>query len=52
MVRMHTINATISHVDLVQAVASCGGFLANLRWGGCFKRNVGSKQGFFLLLVA
>ena len=52
MVRMRTINATISHVDLVQAVASCGGSLANLRCGGCFKRECGSKQGFSLRLVA
>ena len=36
VVRMRTINATISHVDLVEAVASCGGSLANLRCGCCF----------------
>ena len=41
--RMRTINATISHVDRVQAVASCGGSLANLRCGGYFKRECGVK---------
>ena len=34
--RTRTIYVAISHVDLVQAVASCGGSLANLRCGGCF----------------
>ena len=50
VVRMRTINATISHVDRVQAVApaSCGGSLANLRCGGCFKRECGVKARIFL----
>ena len=36
------------HVDLVQAVTSCGGSLANLRCGGCFKRKCGVKATIFL----
>ena len=48
MVRMRTINATISQVDLVQAVASCGNSLANLRCGGCFKRECRVKARIFL----
>ena len=46
--RTRTIYATISHLDLVQAVASCGGSLANLRCGGCFKRECGIKARIFL----
>ena len=42
----------IVHVNLVQAVASRGGFLANLRCGGCFDSKMGTKQRFSLLLVA
>ena len=42
--RTRKIYATISHVDLVQAVvASCGSSLANLRCGGCFQRECGVK---------
>ena len=48
MVRMRTINATISHVDLVQAVASCGGSLANFRCGGCLNRERGVTARIFL----
>ena len=52
--RTRTIYATISHVDLVQAVASCDGSLANLRCGGCFKKECGLKARVFLpqVLVA
>ena len=46
--RTRTIYVTISHVDLVQAVASCGGSLANLRCGGCFWRECGVKATIFL----
>ena len=52
MVRMRTINATISHVDRVQAATPFGGSLANLRCGGCFKRECGVKARIFLALVA
>ena len=52
MVRTRSIYAMIIHVNLVQAVAACGGFLANLRCGGGFTVNVGTKQRFSLLLVA
>ena len=48
MVRMRTIKATISHVNLVQAVASCGGSLANLHCGGCFKKECGVRARIFL----
>ena len=52
VVRMRTINATISHVDRVQAATPFGGALANLRCGGCFKRECGVKARIFLALVA
>ena len=32
----------------MKAVASCGGFLANLRCGGCFDSNYGDKATLFL----
>ena len=38
VVRTRSIYAMIIRVNLVHAVASCGGFLANLRCGGCFGR--------------
>ena len=44
----HTqVYATISHVDLVQALVSCGSSLANLRCRGCFQRECGLKQTIF-----
>ena len=36
----------------MQAVASCGGYLANLCCGGCFDRECGVKATVFLRLVA
>ena len=35
-------------VNLVQAVASCDSFLANLRCGGCFDSKYGDKATPFL----
>ena len=40
------------HVNLVRVVASCGGFLENLRCGAVLRVNMGTKQRFSLLLVA
>ena len=50
--RTHTVNETTSYVNLVQAVASCGGSHSQI----CvvvavFIGNMGSKKQFFLLLV-
>ena len=45
--RTRTIYATKSHVDLVQAVGSCGGSLANLRCGGCFKERMWDQSKDF-----
>ena len=50
VVRTRTIHATISYVDLVQAVASCGGSFANLRCSGCLKRECGVKATIFVVL--
>ena len=36
------------HVNLVQAVASCGSLLANLRHGGCFNSKYVDKATLFL----
>ena len=36
------------HVNLVQAVASCGSFLAHLRCGGCFDGKYVDKATLFL----
>ena len=52
MVRTRSIYAMTIHVSLVQAVASCGGFLANLRCGAVLTVNMGTKQRFSFYLVA
>ena len=53
MVRTRSIYAMNIHVNLVQAVASCGGFLANLpAVVAVLTVIMGTKQRFSLLLDA
>ena len=53
VVRTRLVFATIiSHTNLVQAVASCSGSLTTCAVVAVVTVNVGSKQWFFLLLVA
>ena len=53
MVHMSTVCTTASHVDLVQVVASRGGSHSQTCAPfAVLTKNVGSKQQFFLLLVA
>ena len=51
-VRTRSIYAMIIHVNLVQAVASCGCFLQTCVVVAVLTGNVGSKQRFSLLLIA
>ena len=48
VVRTRLIYVMTIHVNLVQAVASCDSFLANLRCGGCFDSKYGDKATLFL----